>query len=147
MANPAQQNRFKVIIDELPLGSFTKCDGLKASYEIKEYKEGGQNSFVHHIPGRVNYGNITLTRPVDDSTKAVGVWFSSFRVAVRRATATIVALDAVGEEVFAWVVSGVFPVSWSASGLDANGNGVLTETLELSHDGFNEVGMGASAIA
>ena len=139
--DPGQQNRFKVIVDSLPLGNFSKCEGLKATYDIKAYEEGGQNGFVHHLPGRIRYENITLTRPIDGQSKGVATWFASFRVAVKRAHAQIAVLDAAGNEVMNWTLSGVVPVSWSAGGVDVSANSGVTETLVLAHEGFMDAGM------
>ena len=144
MADPGQQNSFKVIIDSLPLGNFSKCEGLKATYDLKAYEEGGQNGFVHQLPGRVRFENITLTRPIDESSKDVAAWFASFRVAVRRANAEITVMDAAGTGLMSWSLSGVIPVSWSAGVVDIAANGVVTETLVLSHEGFLDAG---SAVA
>lgn len=148
MANdPGQQNRFKVIIDSLPLGNFSKCEGLKASYDIKVYEEGGQNGFAHQLPGRLKYEHITLTRPIDAQSKGVAAWFAGFRAAVRRAHAQITVLDVAGNEIMNWTLSGVVPVSWSAGTIDVASNGVVTETLVLSHEGFLDVGMAAPSVA
>ncbi len=136
MADPGQSNRFKVMIDSLPLGTFSKCEGLKATYDIKSYEEGGENGYVHQLPGRVKYENITLTRPIDGQSKEVAAWFASFRVAVRRANASITVMDAAGEGIMDWALSGVVPVSWSAGAVDVGANSVVTETLVLSHEGF-----------
>lgn len=140
MPGPAQQNRFKVTIDGLPLGDFSKCEGLKASYEMKSYREGGQNHYVHQLPGRVNYENITLTRPITEASRAVGAFFAAFQVAVRRCNAQISVMDSAGSEVMSWALGGVVPVSWSASSADAGAAGVITETLVLSHTGFLDIG-------
>ena len=146
MADPGQQNRFKVIIDSLPLGNFSKCEGLKASYDMKAYEEGGQNGFVHQLPGRIKYESITLTRPIDGQSRGVAAWFASFRVAVRRANAQITVMDVAGNDVMDWTLSGVVPVSWSAGSADAAANGVITETLVLSHEGFLDARMALPGI-
>lgn len=145
MANPAQQNRFKVMIDNMPIGVFTKCDGLKATYEVKDYQEGGQNNFVHQIPGRLKYDNITLTRSVTTESSALQSWFAGFKATVKRSTGRITVMDSAGTDIVTWNFAGVFPVSWSASGMDASGNAVLTESLVLSHEGFFDFGMAANA--
>ena len=93
MANPAQQNRFKVMIDNLPIGSFTKCSGLKATFAVKSYEEGGQNNFVHQLPGRLSYENITLVRNVSEESLALAGWFASFQAAVKRSTGRITVMD------------------------------------------------------
>jgi phage tail-like protein len=136
MAEPAQNNQFMVMLDGVPLGSWMKVDGIKVSYDVEEWVEGGQNNFVHKLPGRAKYENITLTRPVNSETTGLASWFESFKITVRRCTGRIVAQDAAGETVFVWNFTGMFPVSWNVSGLDASGNNVLTETLVLAHEGF-----------
>ena len=146
MANPAQQNRFKVMIDNLPIGSFTKCDGLKATYAVKTYEEGGQNNFVHQLPGRLSYENITLVRNVSEESLALAGWFASFQAAVKRSTGRITVMDVTGAEVVTWNLMGVFPVSWSADGVDASGNGVLLETLVIAHEGFFDMSMAANVL-
>jgi phage tail-like protein len=146
MANPAQQNRFKVMIDNLPIGMFTKCDGLKATYAVKTYEEGGQNNFVHKLPGRLSYENITLVRSVSEESLALAGWFASFQAAVKRSTGRITVMDATGAEVVTWNLMGVVPVSWSAAGVDASGNGVLLETLVIAHEGFFDLSMAANVL-
>ena len=146
MTNPAQQNRFKVMIDNLPIGEFSKCSGLKATFAVKTYEEGGQNNFVHHLPGRLSYENITLVRNVSEESVALAGWFASFQAAVKRSTGRITVMDVTGAEVVTWNLMGVFPVSWSADGADAAGNGVLNETLVIAHEGFFDLTMAANVM-
>jgi phage tail-like protein len=146
MSNPAQQNRFKVMIDNLPIGAFSKCEGLKATYAVKTYEEGGQNNFTHQLPGRLSYEHITLTRNVTEESLALAAWFSSFQAAVKRSTGRITAMDAAGNDIVTWNLMGVFPVSWSAGGADASGNGLLLETLVIAHEGFFDLTMATNVL-
>ena len=50
MSETALGLRFTVTIDGLSLGDWTKCDGLSIEYEVKDYQEGGENSFTHRLP-------------------------------------------------------------------------------------------------
>ncbi len=69
--------RFKVTLDDhTDLGSWTKCEGLSVEYDVQEIKEGGQNDYVHRLPGRAKYQNIKLTRPIDKDTGKVAVWLA-----------------------------------------------------------------------
>jgi phage tail-like protein len=137
VADPALGLRFKVTIDgQIELGNWQKCDGLNVEYDIQEYREGGQNGFVHRLPGRAKYENVKLTRPVDSATKSVATWLASVQRGVSRGTAQITVLDPSGEQVAEWVLADVFPARWSGPSLDVNGNQVAMETLELVHNGF-----------
>jgi phage tail-like protein len=129
--------RFHVVIDSHgSLGSWSKCDGLTVEYEIQEYQEGGQNDYVHRLPGRCKYQNVKLTRPLDKSSADVASWVAGQRRKVDRSNAEIAVLDPAGEVVAKWNLDGVYPVKWTGPSLDATGNQVATETLELAHNGF-----------
>jgi len=129
--------RFHVTIDDQgSLGSWSKCDGLTVEYEIQEYQEGGQNDYVHRLPGRCKYQNIKLTRPLDKSSANVASWVPGQRNKVDRSNAQIAVLDPAGEVVAKWNLEGVYPVKWTGPSLDAGGNQIAVEMLELAHNGF-----------
>src|SRR4029077_1736913 len=58
------------------LGYFDHCAGLEMSVEVYEYREGGNNDFVHHLPGCVVYPNLTLSRGVTNQD-ALLKWFQA----------------------------------------------------------------------
>jgi phage tail-like protein len=133
----AQSLRFRVKIDgHGDLGNWSKCDGLAVEYDVFEYKEGGENAFVHRIPGRAKYQNIKLTRPVNKDSSKVASWMAKLKIEVKRQTAEISALDTEGHPIATWNLEGVFPVKWNGPSLDIGANSVAMETLELAHNGF-----------
>jgi len=137
MGEPGLSLRFKVKIDGHDVGAvWTKCEGLSVEYDIYEYHEGGENSFVHRLPGRAKYGNLKLSRPLDSDSTEVASWLSSVMTSLKRQTAEVTCLDAAGNTVGQWSLMGVYPVRWNGPSLDTGGNQVATETLELSHNGF-----------
>jgi phage tail-like protein len=140
--------RFHVAIDGgsvKDLGDWTKCDGLSVEYDVYEYREGGENTYVHRIPGRAKYQNLKLSRTVDgystpdNTAKSVAAWVSSLATSVKRHTAEITVVDPEGTKIAAWKLQGVYPVRWSGPTLDAASTQMAVETLELAHDGFLEV--------
>ena len=151
MGDPAVGIRFEVTIDGLPVGSFTECDGLQAEYDVYEYQEGGQNGYVHRIPGRLKFSNVKLSRPIDQSSIELAAWFASLQAIVKRQTASISAFDCNNEIVAQWNLVDVYPVRWSGPTLNVEGNQVAKETLELAHNGFlpelGGLGAGASLAA
>lgn len=137
MPDSALAIRFKVSIDGYgSLGSWSKCEGLSVEYEVFEYQEGGFNDYVHRLPGRRKYPNIKLTRPLDKDSATVVSWISKQVHEVERQNAQVSVLDPDGKVVCSWHLDGVCPVKWSGPTLDAGGNQVATETLELAHNGF-----------
>lgn len=136
--DPALSIRFDVAVDGIDLGSFTACDGLTAEYEVFEYQEGGNNAFVHRMPGRLKYQNVTLTRAVDRDSGKLAAWFSSLARSVERKTARITAMDGNRKTIATWSLVEVWPVKYAGPSLAADGDGVATETLELAHHGFTQ---------
>lgn len=135
----AQSLRFRVKLDGgADLGDWSKCDGLSVEYEVFEYKEGGENEFVHRLPGRAKYQNLKLTRPLNKDSGRVARWIGSMKSQVQRETAEVSALDTEGQPIATWSFEGVYPVKWSGPSLDIGNNGVATESLELAHNGFLE---------
>lgn len=130
--------RFQVLVDRFgTLGLWTKCEGLGIEYDVFEYKEGGQNGFIHRLPGRAKYANIKLTRPIDKQSAKVAEWMGSIQAAApKRQTCEISVLDPAGAVVATWNLVGVFPTRWTGPTLDVAGNQVAIETLELAHNGF-----------
>ena len=128
--------RFQVKIDGRSFGNWQKCDGLAVEYDVHEYKEGGENGYVHRLPGRVNYPNVKLTRPIDSGSASVSAWVASLQIRMVPSTAQISVLDATGASVATWTLTGVYPVRWNGPSLDVASSQWATETLELSHNGF-----------
>jgi phage tail-like protein len=135
-SDPAVTVCFKVKIDGKDLGAFTGCDGLGVEVTIEQREEGGNNSFIHQLPGRVKYTNIKLTRPVNTDTRLIAEWFASMTTGVTRTTAEIVAMTGDGNPVITYSLHGVFPVRWTGPSLSVDSPKVATETLELAHHGF-----------
>lgn len=128
---------FHVTVDSVDIGEWTGCKGLVASYDVKEFAEGGQNLFVHKLPGRIQYDNVTLTRTLDKSSGSVAAWFNSLAVqSAGRGTASITLYDGDHEKVATWSLAEVVPVKWSGPNLEAGSSNVAEETLELAHHGF-----------
>jgi phage tail-like protein len=137
MSNPANTLRFNVTIDGQDLGSFTALDGLTAEYEVKTYQEGGENGFVHQLPGRLKFGNIKLSRPVDLHSKALAAWFNLLAKGIgsRRHTATVVAFNDNSEPVAEWTFVGVWPVKYTGPSFSTETAKVAIEAFEFAHNG------------
>ena len=67
--------RFSVKIPDVDtIGYFSRCYGLELSFELYEYREGGNNDYVHHLPGGLRYPNLVLTRGLTNE-QALLKWF------------------------------------------------------------------------
>lgn len=136
LPNPAVTVAFKVRIDGRNLGSFTGCDGLGCEVTIEQRQEGGNNGYIHQLPGQIKYPNVKLTRALTKETEKVAAWFAELANGVTRTTAQIVAMTVEGTEVWEWKLRGVVPVKWQGPAFSTESPKVALETLELAHHGF-----------
>ncbi len=128
--------RFEFTVDGIDLGSFTALDGLNATIEFEEYREGGENTYVHRLPSRVTYTPVVLSRPVDKHSGNLAAWFASMQLQPIPLTASITAFDGNNDAVASWSLAGVYPAKYTGPSFSAGGNEVAIEKIELSHDGF-----------
>jgi phage tail-like protein len=135
-SDPAITVCFTVKIDDHDLGAFTQCDGLGCEVVIEQREEGGNNLFVHQLPGRMKYTNVKLTRPVNKETEKVARWLASMATGVKRTGAEIVAMTQDGTKVAQWSLVGVIPVKWTGPQLSVDSPKIATESLEIAHHGF-----------
>jgi phage tail-like protein len=144
MGDPALSIVYKCTIDGfIPLGIWTKIEGLGFEYKVTPYREGGVNGYEHKLIGPVSYTNLRLSRPVDADSKYLSMWIQAMMIKVIPQTMGITALSSSGEEITTWNLAGVIPVKWSGPTLDIMGNAVATETIEVKYDqiiGFGDVG-------
>jgi phage tail-like protein len=140
LTDPAVTVGFTVKIDGHDLGAFVSCEGLSFEVAIEAREEGGNNRFVHQLPGRIKYSNVKFTRPINAYSAAVARWFASMSSQIRRTQAEICAVSMDGKVITRWGLTGVIPVRWSGPTLSADSPQLAKETLEIAHHGFLDAG-------
>jgi phage tail-like protein len=117
------------------IGLFYECTGLEISFEVLEYREGGNNDFVHRLPGRVQYPNLVLSRGVTkDETLQKWFWATHTEADRKEITVTLNSSDAAAQRT--WTFADDFPVRWTGPTLSADGTRIATESLEIVHTGL-----------
>jgi phage tail-like protein len=117
-------------------GSFAEVFGLDVSIETIEYRNGSEDATVRKIPGLRKFTNVTLKRGI---TGDLGFWNWTKAVMngqVLRANGTITLLDEARQPVMTWKIRRAWPCKLSGPALNAKGNDVAIETLELCHEGL-----------
>jgi phage tail-like protein len=115
------------------IGCFSHCSGLELTFDVYDYREGGNNDFVHRLPGGVSYPNLVLSRGLTNEP-ALMKWLWATHTKAERKEITLTLKGHSGERTWAFVEA--FPVRWTGPQLDSNGSGVATETLEIAHSGL-----------
>jgi phage tail-like protein len=128
-------SHFKVSVPGLTIGTFRNCNGLSMEFDVFEWAEGGNNEFVHHLPGRMRYPYLTLTSGLTDDV-ALQQWFWKTREQAELKEVTIQLQTQDGGTKRAWTFADAFPVRWTGPSIAADGSGLATESLEIAHSGL-----------
>jgi phage tail-like protein len=134
--DPLMAFRFQARIDGDALGGFSEVSGLQAEVEVLDVIEGGLNQYIHRLPGRARYGNLTLRRGL--ATTALWDWFAEIVAGqITRKPVTVELLSEAGDEVkMRWVFDSAFPAKWQGPELKADQSAIAIEAVELAHHGF-----------
>jgi phage tail-like protein len=128
--DPYKNFKFTVSIEGITVG-FSECYGLDAEVSVIEYREGGDH-LVRKLPGLIKFANITLKRGVTDSLELYN-WFKAIMQGQNdRRDGSIVLLDDEGKQVTRWNFKSAWPCKYQGPRLNAKGNDVAIETLELA---------------
>jgi len=137
------KSNFLFEVDGESIGLFAEVSGLEVNVDTVAYAEGGENGYVHKLPGRLTWPNIVLRRGITNSdalfawvNKTAGPKFESNHDKLERATAAITLIADDGTRLRSWEMQGAFAVRWSGPTLSAWDEGAATEELEIAHHGF-----------
>jgi phage tail-like protein len=128
--------RFYVEIAGIPQAVFTEVNGLQVEMQVQEYQEGGNNGFIHRLPGPVKVGNITLRRGLTTSNEFFKWCMEVATRTVSRRHVSILMYDTTGEPVVRWDFLNAYPVKWVGPQFTSTSQSTAIETLELAHSGL-----------
>ena len=118
-------------VDGQQIGVFSQVSGLEVRIEVATYQEGGENGYVHNLPGRMTWPHVVLRRGVTDSdalfawvNKTAGSGFSANNNSLTRSTGAITVIGSDGSRLRAWELQGVFAVRWQRAQLRRRFDGI-----------------------
>jgi phage tail-like protein len=119
------------------VAGFSECSGLEATVEVQEYREGGQNDYVHKFPTRATFANLTLRHGVIYLYDDLWTWHNGFVLGQgTRKDGTIVLLDESRSPAKVWQFRRGLPMKWAGPTLNAGQSAVAVESLEIAHEGL-----------
>ncbi|MEO1517071.1 MAG: phage tail protein [Bacteroidota bacterium] len=117
---------------------FQQVNGLSVTVETEEYAEGGENRFIHHLPKRTKYADLSLSRGMFVGSGIID-WcrdaIENFEF--QPINITISLLNESHEPLSAWYVVGAFPLEWSVSDFNAEESKLVIEQIKLKYRYFN----------
>ena len=134
--DPYRSYNFLVEIDGITRAGFRECSGLDTSQDPIEYREGNEGLTARKLPGLNKYANVSLKRGITDDAELWAWRLKAQEGAIERKNGSIVLLDDAGEEKARWNFREGWPTKWTGPSLNATGNEVAIETLEIVHEGL-----------
>jgi phage tail-like protein len=133
---------FSFVVDIDGVGTslpFQEVSGLDVETQLIEYRRGNTKAFsTSKMPGIQRPGSITMKKGIFSGDKALfSAWAESTkRNTTKRSRVTIRLLDENRTPVMTWVLTNARPTKITSADLNAAGNDVVVETLELTHEGL-----------
>ena len=134
--DPNMNFNFLVEIDGITRAAFQQCSGFDSTIDVIEHREGGENTTVRKLPGLTKYSNISLKWGMTDDRQLYDWHRQAVKGDIVRKNGSIVLLNRKGDEVARWNFFRAWPSKYDAPDLNAEGNDVAIETLELAHEGL-----------
>jgi phage tail-like protein len=123
--------------------AFSECDGLELRREILRARDGADPTSVRLLPGAESFGNVTLRRGMTSSFDLWDWWERVRRGQAARATCDIVVLSPdLAQERVRFRLYRCLPAKIAGPALNAAGNDIAIESLELACEGVDVVRAG-----
>ena len=135
--DPYLDFNFLVEIAGLTVAGFSEADLPEGRIEAIAYREGtDKTSAARLLPGRVEYGPLVLRKGFAGDATLFQWWHAVAQGSLDRRNVSVVLLDEQRQEVARWNLHRAWPSKYTGPSLNALGNEVAIETLELVHEGI-----------
>ena len=139
--DPFPRYHFLVEIEGIARAGFMTVSGLEEETEVREYREGGDNSTVRKLAGLNSYAPIVLEM---GSTFDASLW--DWRQKVKREGAqgnrksiSVIQQNEMRQEVKRWQIFDAWPSKFTGPEFDASSSDTAVESVEIQHEGLDLV--------
>jgi phage tail-like protein len=141
--DPLRQFRYRLEIDGIVQAGFAEVAIGDLSTDPIEYREGDEITTVRKLNGLNKYGNITLKWGITDSLELANwhqlVVDDKVLLDAARRTVVIRVQNEAGEDKAAFEITKAWPCKYDPSDLNAKGNEVAIDMLELCNEGIKRI--------
>jgi phage tail-like protein len=143
--DPYRNFKFRIKIDNVYVAGLAKCSALKKTTEMVEWREAGDPSTTHKLPGKSKYDAITLTAGVSHDT-TLEDWANltnnfqgdaAMSLKNFRKNITIDVFNEADQKVLSYFVYRCWVSEFQTlPDLDASANAVMIQTIKLENEGW-----------
>jgi phage tail-like protein len=142
--DPIRNFRYRLEIDNITQAGFSEVHISETMIDVVEYREGNDPPHVRKLSGLTKYGNVSLKWGVTIGGSALDMFkwhtaVSAGQIKGNRKKVVVVAQDEAGTDAARFVISDAWPVKYNITDLQAKGNEVLIEVLELANEGIERI--------
>jgi phage tail-like protein len=140
--DPIRNFKFRLEIDGISQTGFSEVAIGETMTDAVDYREGTEPAHVRKLSGLTKYGNITLKYGFTTDSMMLYAWHKAIvegQIATNRKKVIIVVQDEANADKARFVVSEAWPIKYDPSDLNAKGNEVFIETLELANEGLERI--------
>lgn len=143
--DPYRNFKFRIKWDGQYVAGLSKCSALKKTTEMVEWREGGDPSSTHKLPGKTKYDPITLTAGVthdtafEDWANLINNYQGDAAMSLKNFRKDIVidVFNEAGQKAISYKVFRCWVAEYQAlPELDAGGNAVMIQTIKLENEGW-----------
>jgi phage tail-like protein len=133
--DPLRNFRFRLEIGGINEAHFSEVTGFDITTDAIDYREGDEPTHVRKLPGLTKFGNVTLKRGITDSMDIYNWYKDVVAGKINRKTIAIVVGGEDGSDKARFQITDAWPIKYDPMDLNAKGNDVAIETLELVNEG------------
>jgi len=116
---------------------FREVSGLTMELDEYAHAEGGENRFIHRLPGRAKYPDLTLKRGmVSDSVVTDWCREAVHNLDISPTTVWVSLLDEEHTPLRTYTFVHAWPKKWVVGDLNAESSAVAIESLDLAYQMF-----------
>ncbi len=130
---------FLIEIDGVIRAGFRECSGLDTSQDPIDYREGNDKVRAEpKLPGPGKFPNIILKLGITGDAELWEWRRKATDGRIERKNGAIVLQDETGKTKRRWNFREGWPIKWTGPTLNATGNEVTIEILEIVHEGLEK---------
>ena len=143
--DPLRNFRYRLEIQGITQAGFSEVAIAETTIDPIDYREGTDPPHVRKLSGLTKYGSITLKWGMtvgQQSSLDLFKWHkdvSAGGIEKLRKTVTIHVKDEAGKDQARFVITNAWPIKYDPADLNAKGNEVAIEVLELANEGIERV--------
>lgn len=137
--DPLRNFRFRLEIDGIQQAGFSEVSGFDVTVDPIEYREGNEPTHVRKLTGLTKYGNITMKWGIIDSMELHNWHRQIVDGDIQRKNIAIIVVNESGEDKARFEIVEAWPSKYDPMDLNAKGNDVSIETLEICNEGVIRV--------